>query len=134
MFLKVHPTVGVLIFKSACQKLLPKTIRNCVCQYGPRKKQSAQPSVVFYQRSTSGFCVCRSQKCKKDSQVVSLFLSSGSAHVKAAHRMLMRSTPGIHFINILQADFTCPDSKSAKDSQVVSLFCAFGICKLKSCS
>jgi len=38
-------------------------------------------------------------------------------------------TPGVNFINILQAAFTGEDPKSAKKySKVVSLLCAFGIC------
>jgi len=37
----------------------------------------------------------RSQKRKKGSQVVTVFLAlSGSARAKAAHRMLMKLTPG----------------------------------------
>jgi len=45
----------------------------------------------FHQCFTCGFCVHRSQKRKKYSQAVSL---SGSAHIKAAHKMLMKLTPG----------------------------------------
>ncbi len=45
--------------------------------------------------------MCRSQKCKKDSQIVSLFFPlSGTAHAKAALRTLMKLIPaykGCHF-------------------------------------
>jgi len=48
---------------------------------------------------------------------------------------LVKSTPGVNFINVLWPAFTCADTKCAKkkDSQVVSLFYAFGICARKSC-
>jgi len=35
-------------------------------------------------------------------------------HVKAAHKMLVKSTPGVNFINVLFAAFTPVDLKSAK--------------------
>jgi len=45
----------------------------------------------------SSFCACRSQKHKKYSEVISLFLALlGSAHAKAAHRILMKLTPARH--------------------------------------
>jgi len=51
--------------------------------------------VNFYDLcSTRNFCACRFQKHKKDSQVVSLYALSGSACAKAAHRTLMKLTPG----------------------------------------
>jgi len=53
------------------------------------------------------------QKRKKYSQVVSLFVLLGSGCVKAAHKMLVKSTPWVNFIDILQAAFTGADSKSA---------------------
>jgi hypothetical protein len=40
----------------------------------------------------SGFYTHRFWKCKKDSQVVSLFGLLGSAHVKVVRRMLMKLT------------------------------------------
>jgi len=50
---------------------------------------------------------------------------------KGVHKMLMKLTPGVIFINILWATFMRADNK--KFSQVVSIFCAFGICTSKSC-
>jgi len=47
----------------------------------------------FHQRSMSSFYVHRSRKCKKDSQVLSFFTLSGSVHIKAARRTLMKLTP-----------------------------------------
>ena len=49
----------------------------------------------FHQRSTSSFYACRSQKRKKDCRVKQLFVLSGSASVKGAHRMLMKLTAGL---------------------------------------
>jgi len=56
----------------------------------------------------------RSQKRKKDSQVVSLFMLLGSVLAKAACRMLMKFNPGVNFF----AAFICKDFKSAKDLTV----------------
>ncbi len=47
----------------------------------------------FHQRSTSSFYAGRSQKHKKESKVVSLFCTLGSALAKAACRMMMTLTP-----------------------------------------
>jgi len=51
----------------------------------------------------------RAQKCKKDSQVISLFTLSGSGHTKAAHKYVCELTPGIDFINNLQAAVIRPN-------------------------
>jgi hypothetical protein len=40
------------------------------------------------------------------------FTLLGYASVKAAHNLLVKSTPGVNFINILRAAFTSADSKS----------------------
>jgi len=41
--------------------------------------------------------------------------------------MLVKSNPGVNFINILQAAFTCADPKSTKKySQAISLFALLG--------
>jgi hypothetical protein len=47
----------------------------------------------FHQRSTSSFYASRSQKCKKDNQVFSLFVLLESERAKAASKMLMKLTP-----------------------------------------
>jgi len=48
---------------------------------------------LFHQRFTQSFYSCRSQKCKKYTQDVNIFLlfwDLQSAHVKAAHKMFMK--------------------------------------------
>ena len=71
----------------------------------------------FYQYFTR-----RSKKCKNIVKPSAFFALLGSVQSKAAHRMLMKSTPGVNFTNILPADFT-----SKKHSQAVCLFCTFRI-------
>jgi len=51
-----------------------------------------------------------------------LFELLGSVHVKAARKMLVKSTPAVNFINILKAAFTSADPEGTKNSQAVSLF------------
>ncbi len=46
----------------------------------------------FHQHSTYSFCTSKSQKRKKYSWVISVFL--GSAGAKAVHRMLIKLSPG----------------------------------------
>ena len=47
--------------------------------------------------------------------------------------MLMKSTPGVDFTNILHAAFTCTDPKSAKkDSQAKQLFALSGSVRVKA--
>jgi hypothetical protein len=41
----------------------------------------------------AAFGARRSQKCKKDCQILSLFALLGSVHAKAARRTLMKLTP-----------------------------------------
>jgi len=69
----------------------------------------------FQQRSMSSFYACRSQKCKK---ILTTWLSSYalvSYRCKELHvNMLMKSTPGVNFINVLWAAFTLVDPKSVK--------------------
>jgi len=61
----------------------------------------------FHLHFKSSFFEHRSQKLKKRLTTwLSFFALSGSANVKAAHRMLMKSTPDVNFINILQAAFS----------------------------
>jgi len=60
------------------------------------KKIDNIDSRVQFQHSTYSINVRRAQKRKKDSQVSSLFMLSGSALAKAAHvNMLVKSTPEI---------------------------------------
>jgi hypothetical protein len=66
-----------------------------MCQYLGYAYIYPSPRCQFRQHSTYSFCTQRSQKCKKDWQLDYLFALSGSAHVKAARRMLMKLTPGL---------------------------------------
>jgi len=69
----------------------------------------------FHQRSTCSFYNRRSQKHKKDSQVVNLFFTLlGSTSIKAAHKMLVKLTPGVDFTKVLRAVFANKYSKSPK--------------------
>jgi len=45
-----------------------------------------------------------------------------SENEKSALKMLVKLTPGVHFINVLQAAFTCTDSKSIKGTVKLSIF------------
>jgi len=61
----------------------------------------------FHQQFTYNFYARRSKKRKKI-QLSHKYLStlSGSASVKAEHRMLMKLSPGVNFINVKCANFT----------------------------
>jgi len=41
-------------------------------------------------------------KAQKDSQVISFFVLLGSLSAKAARKTLVKSTPGVNFINVLR--------------------------------
>jgi hypothetical protein len=57
-----------------------------------------------------------------------------SVHVKAAHKMLMKLTPGVNFINDLHTAFALVDPESVKITVKSSVsFYAFGIYERKSC-
>ncbi len=51
----------------------------------------------FHQHSMRNVYACRSQKCKKTVKLSIIFALLGSALSKAAHRMLMKLTPGVRF-------------------------------------
>jgi len=55
-----------------------------------------QTRAQFHQHSTYSFYARGAQKFKKDSQVISLFMLSGSTSVKAVRRTLMKLTAGVH--------------------------------------
>ncbi len=56
----------------------------------------------------------------------------GSTSSKAASKKLVKLTPAVIFINVLQAAFVHADPKSAKnDSQVISLFALSGSERIK---
>jgi len=62
----------------------------------------------------SGFYSRRSQEHKKTDVLVIFFVLLASMGVKATHKMLVKSTPGVNFINILLAAFTWSDPKSVR--------------------
>ncbi len=52
--------------------------------------------------------VLRDPKSAKSTDDLTVFLAlSGSVGVKAFRKMLVKSTSGVHFINVLRAVFTC---------------------------
>ncbi len=72
---------------------------------------------------------------KKQSSYHCLVALFGSAHAKAAGKMLVKLAPGLNFINILHTTFTCADPRSIKKTVKLSIFFyAFGINKHKSCT
>jgi hypothetical protein len=60
--------------------------------------------VDFTYMSTS-FYIRRSQKFKKTVKLSVSFCALGSAQVNATRKMLVKSTPGVNFINIYVRDF-----------------------------
>jgi len=56
----------------------------------------------------------RSQKCRKTACLTVFFALLGSAHLKALCKILVKSTPGVNFINILRAAFAPVDPKSVQ--------------------
>ncbi len=71
-------------------------------------------------------------KVKKiQSSCQSFFALLGSMSVKAVRKTLVKLTPGINFIKILQAVIMCSDQKSAK--KTIKSFCPLGIWARKRC-
>jgi len=62
------------------------------------------------------------KSAKKTDSLTVFFALMGSAHIKAAHRMLINLTPWINFTNIFTCSFFTPIPKVQKDRQVVSVF------------
>jgi len=88
----------------------------------------------FQQHSINSFYAPRSWMHKKESQQCHLALL-GPTSVKAAHKMLVKMTPGLNFINILLTAFTPADPRSVKKTVKSSVsFYAFGIYEHKSCT
>jgi len=74
----------------------------------------------FHQCFTSSFYPHRSQKHKKTESLTEYFAPLGSAHVKAAHRTLMKLTPGVDFTNVFARVFrTCFSYKRLFSSYVL---------------
>ncbi len=54
---------------------------------------------------------------------------------KSRENILVKLTPGVHFINVLWAAFTCADPESPKKTvKLLVFFCSFEIFERKSCS
>jgi len=64
----------------------------------------------FLQYSMYSFYACRSKKRKK-TLMTYVFTFLGSTRAKAVHRMLMKLTPGLNFINVLRTAFTLVDTE-----------------------
>jgi len=72
------------------------------------------PGVDFTNVLQAAFVCADPKSTKRQSSCQSFFVLLGSAHAKAAHRMLMKLSPDVNFTNILYAAFTCIGPKSAK--------------------
>jgi len=84
----------------------------------------------FHQHLSNSY-TRRSQKCNRHWWLDYLFALLGSAHVKSAHKMLLKLSPGLNFINILCTAFTRGDPKSVERywwlDWVLTLWGAMGI-------
>jgi len=62
-------------------------------------------------------------------------LREALSYKKCSHKMLMKLTPGLNFINVLRTAFTLVDPKSVKNTVKSSVFFySFGIYGRKSCT
>ena len=65
-------------------------------------------------------------KCAKKTDNLTVFFALlGSTCAKAARKTLMKSTPGVNFINVLQAAFVLADPKSVKKTDNLTVFLCF---------
>jgi len=64
--------------------------------------------------SPEAFTLLDPESVKKIDNLTVNFMHLGSAHVKAAHKTLMKWTPGVNFINILRAAFIRGDPESVQ--------------------
>ncbi len=72
------------------------------------------------------------QKVTYDLTVILVLL--GSAPVNAMYKLLVKSTPGVNFTNVLRTAFAHVDPKSVKNTVKLSVsFYSFGIYERKSC-
>ncbi len=94
----------------------------------------SSPGVNFTNTFTLSFYARRSRKRKNTYNLTVFFTHLGSLRVKAVRRKLMKSTPGVNFIKVLQAAFTRTDPKSVKRYWWLNwIFYAFMIWAFKSC-
>jgi len=71
----------------------------------------------FHQFFTSSF-----YSDHKKSSCKVFFALLGSAHIKAARKMLVKLTPGVNFINVLRTAFTLVDPKRVKKIQLSHMY------------
>ena len=81
---------------------IPDTIPDIMPPEDTRRQEATQRSSgpqsfrsQFHQHFTSSFYAHRSQKCKNLLNLTVFFELLGSAHVKAAHKTLVKLTPGL---------------------------------------
>jgi len=79
----------------------------------------------LHQRYTHSFYVRRLLKHNKDWQLDCIFALLGSAHIKAARKMLIKLTPGPYFFNVLRAAFTHKDLKTVINTVKLSICLCF---------
>ncbi len=80
----------------------------------------------------NSFYACRSQKHKKTVKSSVSFFPFVICTKKAAGKMLVKSTPGVDFTNILRAAFPRVDPKSAKKTYNLTVFlCFWDLCAQK---
>ncbi len=99
----------------AINKLKPHLHTYFLCACTLLKVISLAARAQFHQHSTYSFYACRPQKRKK---ILTTWLKSyafGSYRRKSCVRkMLVKSTPGLNFINVLRTAFTRVDPKSVR--------------------
>jgi len=89
------------------------------------KIEKSKPGLNFTNIFTRSFYASRSQKRKIQSSLKYLFTLLGSACIKALSKMLVKSTPGVNFINIQWAACAWADPKSAKRQSSCQSFVHF---------
>jgi len=117
--LRMPKPIGVLVVEVIEAKDLPRTdvgFSKCdpyvIISHGRNEKRTR---CVFHQHFIQSFFEHRSQKLKKDSQVLSFFCTFRvCAHKKLRVKSLVRLTPGFNFTNNLHAAFTFIGPKSTK--------------------
>jgi len=87
-----------------------------------------------HQHFTSTFYTQRSLKHKKTDDLTLFYALWGSVSVKVVHKVLVKSTPGLNFINILRTAFTLVDPKSITKIQLSHkyLFTLLGSASVKA--
>ena len=117
-----------------CCRLSPLFVKLENCQFSEKaKKNIIQSKSIshsallpsfsqFHQQFTSSICERRSRKRKKLLDLTVFFALLGSAHLKAACKMLLKLTPLVNFTNMQFMSSFCADFLSTKklQTQIVS--------------